>query len=453
MKSFLLKDRVFYKTLLSIALPIAMQNLISSALNMVDTLMIGQLGEASIAAVGQANQVFFQFILIMFGINSSCAIFTAQFWGKKDTINIRRVLGLSIIMGIIVSLVFTVVAFFAPRFILSLFIQDPVVIDLGSQYLKIISISYIFTTISFAYSFGCRSIGKAKVPMVISAVALLINTSLNYVLIFGKFGFPEMGVRGAAAATVIARIFEMLLLLYVIYSKDGVLAGRIKELFDLNMSFVKKVFKTGIPVILNEAFWALGMIMYTVAFGRISTEAVASVHIANTVQNIFMVVAFGMGNACAVMLGHEIGAGDKDKTYKYAINFSVLGTIVGIVLGLGLIVASPLILSFFKISPDVYKASSIVLIISGLLMPVRIFNTQLIIGILRSGGDTTFSLLLEMGGVWGVGVPLAFLGALVFRLPVYGVYALLALEEITKAVIGLPRVLSKKWIRSVVDHI
>ncbi|MFZ5354165.1 MAG: MATE family efflux transporter [Bacillota bacterium] len=452
MEGLHLKDRVFYKTLLSIALPIAMQNLISSALNMVDTLMIGQLGASSIAAVGQANQVFFQFVLIMFGINSSCAIFTAQFWGKKDVLNIRKVLGLSLITGSIVSITFTLSAFFAPRFILSLFIKDPVVIELGSQYLRVVSISYLFTTISFAYSFGCRSIGQAKLPMVISAIALLTNTALNYVLIFGKFGFPEMGVRGAALATVIARIVETILVLIIIYSKRGVLAGSLKDMFSLSMSFVKRVFKTGLPVIANEAFWALGMIMYTVAFGRISTEAVASVHIANTVQNIFMVVAFGMGNACATMLGHEIGAGNKERTYSYAITFSILGTGVGILLGAGLIVASPLILSLFNITPEVYRASKIVLIISGLLMAVRIFNTQLIIGILRSGGDTTFSLLLEMGGVWGVGVPLAFLGALVFKLPVYWVYALLALEEITKAALGLPRVLSKKWIKSVVEH-
>lgn len=452
MKSFHLKDKIFYKSLYSIALPIAIQNLISSALNMIDTMMIGQLGDASIAAVGQANQVFFLFILLSFGINSSCAIFSSQFWGKKDISNIRRVLGLSLFSGGAISILFSLSGILFPQMLMKLFTTDLEVISIGSDYLRIVSVSFLFTTISLSYSFSCRSIGQAKLPMIVSIIALATNTILNYIFIFGSFGFPMLGVKGAAIATVIARAVEMILITTIIYNRKGALSASIGEMLDLSKNFVSKILKTGIPVVLNEGFWALGVIMYTIAFGRISTEAIASVHIANNIQQIFMVVTFSLANASAVMLGNEIGAGNKENAYSYAITFILLGILVGILLGAGLIYSSPFILSLYKISSEVYYNSKIILFIMGLLIWVRIITTMLIIGILRSGGDTTYSLFIEIGCVWGIGVPLAFIGAMVWRLPIYWVYSLVALEELAKAIIGIPRVLSKKWIKNLVEN-
>jgi putative MATE family efflux protein len=388
----------------------------------------------------------------MFGINSGCAIFTAQFWGKKDIANIRRVLGLALVSGGSLSLLFASAAFFIPQYILRLFTMDLVVIDLGSQYLKTISFSYLITTISFGYAFASRSIGQAKLPMVVSAISLLTNTLLNYLLIFGNFGFPAMGVRGAALATVIARSVELIFLLSVIYKQGDILAAKVHELLDFDFDFAKRIYQTAIPVVLNEGIWAMGMTMYAVAYARISTDAVASIQIANTIQNIFMVVAMGLGNSCAVMLGNEIGAGHKEKAITYGNTFILLGTLLGAVIGGLLVLVSPLILQFFNVSQSVYESAYWILMVMGFTMAIRIFNTILIIGIFRSGGDTKFSLYLEMGSVWIVGVPLAFIGALVWHLPVYWVYGLISIEELLKAVLGFPRVLSKKWVRNVVDH-
>ena len=230
MKLDYLKDKTFYKVLIGIALPITIQNLISTSLNMVDTVMIGRLGEKQIAAVGLANQLFFLFILIAFGTNSGASIFIAQYWGKKDTLQIRKVLGLSLLVGGAISLVFAAGAFFIPEFILRIFTEDEQVVLLGSQYLRIISFSYLMTTISFAYGFASRSVGQAKLPMYVSAASLLCNTLLNYLLIFGKFGFPMMGIRGAAIATVISRFLEMFLLLFIIYKKGDTLAAKFHEI-------------------------------------------------------------------------------------------------------------------------------------------------------------------------------------------------------------------------------
>ena len=448
-----LKDKIFYKTLLSIALPITIQNLISTSLNMVDTVMVGRLGETEIAAVGLANQVFFLFILLAFGINSGASIFIAQFWGKKDIINIRRVLGIALMAGGFVSLIFAAGALFVPEFILSIFSRDQKVILLGSQYLRIVSFSYLATTISFAYGFASRSVGQAKLPMYVSAISLLCNTLLNYLLIFGKMGFPVMGIKGAALATLVSRLLEMIILLIIIYKKGETLAGKINEMFDLTRTFIKKFFDTAMPVILNEGFWSLGMVMYSIAYARIGTGAMAAVQIANTIQNLFMVFNMGLANASAVMLGNELGANHRDQAIKYGYNFSVLGPAVGVALGIILYISAPLVLSFFRISATVYGDTYKIILVMAVTMFAKMFNAIIIVGIFRSGGDTKYALALELCSVWLIGVPLAFLGAFYWKLPVYWVVALVHLEEVLKAIVGIPRVLSKKWAKNMVDDL
>jgi len=445
------KDKQFYQTLFSIALPIALQNLISSSLNLVDTVMVGRLGEVEIASVGLANQFFFIFMLILFGLNSGASIFFAQFWGKKDILNIRRVLGISLLFGIVFSLFFSGFALFKPALVLSLFTKDAETIKLGSTYLSIVALSYLATSISFSYSFGARSIGDAKLPMVISSVSLVINTSLNYLFIFGVLFIPPMGVKGAAIATLISRVFEMFLLLFFIYKRDYPLAANISEMLDLSRNFLKRFFKTTTPVILNEAFWSIGMTMYLAAYSRISIEAIAAIHISNTVLHLFMVVAFGMASACTVMIGNEIGSNQQNQAIYYAKKFSILGIFIGLFIGVTLFLSAPYIVTLFNISENVQFSAKRILVVLSIVMIPKVFNTILVVGILRGGGDTRFSMFLDMGSVWFIGVPLAFIGALVLKLPVYWVVALVSFEEIVKALFGIPRLISKKWVRNVVE--
>lgn len=447
------KNKAFIIAMFSIAIPITIQNLISSSLNLIDNLMIGKLNETAIAAVAIPNQVFFLFVLIAFGVNSGTGIFISQFWGKKDLYNIKRVLGIAIFTGSLVAFLFTVVSLTIPEFIISLFVDDLEVINLASKYLKIVSLSFILTAIGFSYSFASRSIGLAKLPMIASIIALTTNTVLNYLLIFGKFGFPSLGVEGAAIATLISRIIELIIIVGYIYTKDKILNAKLREMLDLNKVFISKFFETTKPVILNEAFWALGMTMYMVAYGTIGKKAVTSVHISNTIQNLFMVVSMGLGNACAVMIGNKLGANEEKEAISYAKKFSVLGITVGISIGLILILLSPIVLKFFNVSSEVYSDSLKVLIIMGIFMVFKVFNTVLIIGILRSGGDTIYSLMLEIGSVWVIGVPLSFIGATLLKLPIYWVITLVHLEEIVKAVIGLKRIISKKWVKNIVNDI
>ncbi len=447
------KDKKFLKAMLAIAIPIALQNLITSSLNMIDTLMISSLGDASIAGVGLANQVFFLYMLMVFGINSGSSIFISQFWGKKDNDNIKKILGLAIFLGSLVGVVFTLIAFFFPEKLMRIFTKDLEVISLGKDYLKIVSFSYIITAIGFSFSVASRSIGQARMPMVVSGISFLTNTLFNYLLIFGKFGFPRLGVKGAAYGTLIARIVELIFILYGIYSNGGVLAGSIEELTSWNKEFVFKYLKTTYPVIINETIWALGNVMYSIAYARIGKEATAAVQVAITVQNIFMVISRGLANSCTVMVGNKIGAEEEETAIIYAKRFLVLATIIGIVLGATLFISSSPVLNLFKnLTPEVYDTANKLLKIIGLVFFIKMFNGTMIVGVLRGGGDTKFSMLLEMASIWLVGVPLAFLGALVFKLPVHIVLALVTLEEVVKAIISIPRLVSKKWVRNVTGN-
>lgn len=446
-----LKDHNFYNKMVAISLPIMLQNLISSVINMVDTVMVGSLGEAQIAAVGLANQVFFVFFLLIYGINSGCGIFIAQYWGSKDEANIKRTIGFSIIVGAIVGLGFTLIALLLPRQIMQLFTVDQAVIKYGIDFMRYVSLSYMLTSISIAYSFAARNIGDVRVPTLISAVSLGINGAFNFILIFGYLGFPRLEVMGSAIATVIARLVEAVAIVTWVYfiRRDKVLSAKIRDVKRLDIKFVSNILVTAVPVILNDMFWALGMTLYSAAYARISTTAIASIQIANTIQNIFMVIALGLATSCAVMVGNEIGGGKKDRAILYGNRYLKIGTMGGLTLGVLLILVSPLVLMLFGSTHEVQITAHKIILIMGIFLWVRFMNSILVVGILRSGGDTTFSMILETCTVWVVGVPLAFVGSLWWHLSIYWVYSLISLEELVKGFFGIRRVRSNKWVKDV----
>jgi putative MATE family efflux protein len=446
----LFKDKIFLKSMLAIAIPIALQNLITSSLNMLDTLMISSLGQASIAAVGLANQVFFLFNLLTFGINSGSSIFIAQYWGKEDVSSIRKVLGLALTLSLILSIVFTSIAFILPELVMSLLIQEQEVIRIGSKYLRVVSLSYLSTAISFAYSVALRTTGRPNVPMKLSLISVLTNVFFNYILIFGKLGLPAMGVVGAAWGTVIARTVEIVFTIYAVYKPKGVLAANINELLGWTKDFALKYLRTTYPVIIAEGAWSLGQVLYSIAYAKLGEEAAAAIQITNTIQNVFFVLVRGICNACTVMIGSKIGSGDEKGSYEYAKNFMILSTLLGIILGIIQATTPKLTLMLFAgLNASLYEVSRKLLIVMGLTFAIRVFNSTMIVGVLRGGGDTTYGMLVDIGSVWLIGVPIAFIGVLIFRLPIYYVFALVTIEEVFKVIATLPRMLSKKWIKNI----
>ncbi|BES64490.1 MATE family efflux transporter [Gottschalkiaceae bacterium SANA] len=446
-------NKDFVKRLLSIAVPVTLQNLIASSLNLVDTIMIGSLGEGSIAAVGLANQFFFLFHLLIFGTLSGMTVFIAQFWGKKDLPNIHSTLGLGLTIALMGTAVFASLGWLAPHLVLGFYSKDPEVIRLGSQYLRIVVFCYLPTALSFAFGFSSRSIGNAKLPMIVSMIALGSNTLLNYCLIYGNFGFPQLGVQGAAIATAIARWMEFFLIIILMKRQGSPLLTKISAYFSYSKEFVLTVLKTSGPVIFNEFLWALGMTLHMVAYAHIGTQAVASIQIANTINGLFIVFGFGVANACAVILGNTLGEGKIEEAKQEGRWFLMIACSVGLVLGAVLFFSKPFALQFYTVQNDTLQIASGLLTVMAISMPLRMMNATTIVGVLRSGGDTRFALLVDVGSVWFVGTALAFFGAYILHWPIVWVFALVNLMEVTKTAVGLPRVLTNRWAKNLVDEL
>ncbi|NLK69494.1 MAG: MATE family efflux transporter, partial [Clostridiaceae bacterium] len=442
-------DKEFLRNMLKIALPIILQNLVTSSLNMIDTVMVGRLGEVEIASVGIANQYFFFYNMILIGVSAGCSVFISQYWGKRDYTNIKRILGIGLASVLFVSIVFMIVGFINPGKIISIFNKETNVIDMGGKYLYIVLFSYSFTAITYIYSFSLRSIGNTIVPLIVNIAALLCNVFFNYVLIFGKLGAPALGVEGAAIATLIARVVETIVIVFLVYKGNGVFAAKLSELKDISLQFLIKSYKIILPVLLNDVLWAMASLIYSFVYGRMGTGATAAVQICNTVSNMFMVVTFGMASASSIMVGNSIGEGKEDLTIEYSKKFMRVSLVVSIFLGLCMALATPLILSLFNVSNEVRNSTLIMLYTISLIFAIRFMGLVILVGILRGAGDAKSTLIIETATMWLIGVPLTILGAFVFRLPVHLVYALAILEEVVKFILAFKRLKSRKWINNV----
>ena len=443
-------DRTFFGTLIKIALPIILQNLISSSLNLIDTIMIGRVGTIELAAVGVAAQFFFFHTVLLVGICSGYCIFIAQAWGKRDRVTIKKYLGLALILSLFISIVFTFTGLWKAEEIITLFNDDAEVIRLGGIYIRTLAVSTLFTAISFTFCHACRSIENAFLPMIASSIALALNTFLNYVLIFGKFGMPALGVEGAALATLIARIIEASIIVGYIYLKASPLAAKPHE-FDFSLAFFKRDLRTITPVVLNELCWGLAVVVYTAAYGRIDTDALASMQVVTTIQNLFIILGFGISGATATMVGNNIGRGRTEIAKTYAYRSLIICLLVGIILAVLLFIFAPLFLRLFDLdSPKVIADAVILLKILAFILPLKLLNMTIIMGVLRAGGDVVYSLLAESCVMWFVGVPLAFIGAVVWKLPVILVFALVAMEDVVKIFCCVYRVISGKWVHTLV---
>jgi putative MATE family efflux protein len=447
------RDYEYFNNIRLIALPIIFQQLAFAGLNMVGVIFIAQKGDTAVAAVGLAGQMAFLLNLVHFGIISGAAMFTAQFWGKQDIPNLRRVLGLCLILALSASLIFFILSQFFPETILRIYSEDEAVISLGTNYIRTFSWTFIFFAITFSYALVLRSTGNVKMPTYISVGALLISTFLSYSLIFGKFGLTEMGIQGAAIAAVIARALECATLLGVTYYIKSPVAASLRELVDFDLAFARRVIKPIFPVIINELLWSLGITTYYIIYGRMGTESIATMNIVNSIEQVAFVLFIGIANATSVLVGNRIGAGKEDEAFAYAGRSLGLGIIGGIVIAFFLQMLKAPILALYNVSPEVIRNASYVINVVCVFLWIRANNMTIVVGILRAGGDTKFSMFLDGFIIWIVGVPLAAMGAFVFDLPVYYVYLFAMSEEVTKWALGLYRYRSRKWINNLANQV
>ena len=445
------KDKVFFRAMLALAVPVAFQQLITAGLNMIDVLMVGQLGEASVAALGLANQIFFLLILFLFGTTSGMAIFTAQFWGKRDAESIRKVMGICLTLAISVAALFSLAATLIPEKLMGFYTEDPEVIRLGSEYLRIVGLSYVFMAISVSYIAILRSITLVTMTMVVSVVALALKTAIGYTLIFGHFGLPALGVRGAAIGTAIGWTFESILLLFLVYYLKTPLAANPLTFFRFDRAFLTDVLRTSMPAAINEVIWSLGITTYNAVYARIGTDSIAAININATIEELVFVLFIGLGNACSVMVGNKIGEKDADVAFEYSRRITILAVMLSIVGGVVVFFIRDTVISLYQLSPSAMFDLRNIMLVYALSAWLRVFNFMLFIGALRAGGDTKYAMFTELFSIWMIGVPAALIGGFVLHLPVYYVYAMVLLEEAAKAVIIFRRYLSRKWIHDLVN--
>ncbi|WKZ42122.1 MAG: MATE family efflux transporter [Anaerolineales bacterium] len=446
-----LKDRAFLREMLTIAVPISFQQLVNASLNMIDVIMVGQLGEASIAALGLSNQVFFVFILLLFGTTSGMAIFTAQYWGKQEVEPIRKVLGMSLLTTTIIAVIFTLTATLIPEVVLGFYTNDSEVIQIGARYLRIVGLSYIPVAIATSYVAVLRSIQLIKIAVIATISALIFKTTLGYMLIFGIWIFPELGVEGAAIGTASGWILQVILLFVLVHTWKTPLAANPLTFFSFDLPFFGRVLRTTLPALANEFFWSLGITTYNAIYARIGTDAIAAINVNATIEELGFVVFMGLGNACAVMVGNRIGAGKREEAYQTLWRVVTLAVIAAWVVGLTVFLLRDAVVSLYNLSPSGVDSVRVLMLVMACTIWIRMLNFTTFIGGLRAGGDTRFAMFMELFSIWGVGVPSAYIGAFVLGLPVYYVYLMVALEELVKAFISVWRIRSRRWMHDLVN--
>ena len=442
------EDREYIGRVLSIALPVSLQMLLKMIVNFIDTVMIGKLGESAIAGVGLANKYFFVFVLLVFGVESGSGVLASQYMGNNDIKNIRKVLGLGLLLSLTGGLIFATTAFIMPDRLMKIFTNSQDAITIGAAYLGVVCISYPFTAATDIYVAIMRAVGEVKVPVISSIFAIVVNIILNYILIFGKFTFPALGVVGAAIATVVARIFEFLLTIVLIKLKSSPLICSLKNLNPFSKDLINQFFVTAFPVIINESLWGLGTTLYSVVYGRMGDAAIAAITISTALQDLLVVSFQGIALAAVVILGNEMGADNLKKAKVYGSYTWILTIIVSISVSILIVLLRVPFVRLYNVSDDLMSDIKLCLLVFAIFLPFKAVATVNLVGILRSGGDTLFCLFMDLSGVWLIGVPMAFIGGLYFKLPIYIVYGMVLSAEIYKTVLGYIRYKQGKWLKN-----
>lgn len=454
----------FYKKVLRIGAPIVLAQLMTSLLGLIDTFMVAGLGTTAVSAVAASTNFAFLLIMILFGFLSGLSIFIAQYWGSKDIKNIHKVYIISIIIGAIVSSLFFLVSFLFPEFVIGLydnsgdFAEGVILTNYAVEYLGIAAFSYFTMTISFTISMWMRNVEKVIYPQAIAVLVVALNTFLNYILISGNLGFEAYGVKGAAIATVSSSgLGAFLLVTYIIKSKEEVFMIKLSTYKEITKKFVKQIFEKALPVAINETLWGLGMTVFLIAYGFISSNSLAIIGVSNQVMALFWVINAGVSTACAIMIGNKLGENKLELAKQWGIRFTKLSISTGVILGAVMFFISPIVAGLFTNNLggvteleriDINDNVVLILKVFSFYIPIKFSNALQIIGTLRAGGDTKFVLFAELGPLWLVGVPMAFILSIYTALPLYVIVGLVNIEELIKFVIVIWRFFQYKWVRN-----
>jgi len=442
----------FWKPALRLSLPVALQHLLGGSFTLIDTLMLGRLGDEAVASVGMAGQWAWLLNIFFYGMSSGAAVFLSQYWGAKDHGGIRRSYGMLAAACLALAGLMCLAAVLFPGVIMRLFTSDTGAIETGVRYLHIAGLSYMAIAFSQIFSTVLRSTEEVRLPLYASILGVLLNTALNYAFIFGKLGLPELGVPGAAIATVISAWACPIFLFFASFKRRNVLICPPRDLFHFDRAFGFKFFRVSLPALANEGLWALGTMGYNMVYGHMGTAQYAALTIYRTVDSLFFAFYIGLCHACSVLVGREIGAGRVGESVQYANRFTLVMPALSIFLGLIVIATRGMFLTLFTVSPEVLRLANAVLLICAAEIPIRNIPFITICGIFRAGGDTKIGVMYDLISVWCMALPVTIFCGLVVRLNFLVVFAVMLLcEDWLKAVLCVRRLRSGKWIKPVVE--
>lgn len=439
----------FYKLVLSLVLPMALQNLINVGVTSADVIMLGKVGETVLSASSLAGQVQFIMTLIFFGLTSGAAVLTSQYWGKKNIQAIEKVMGITMRFAIIIGVLFTALVFLFPEPIMHIFTSEEAVIEEGVKYLRIIAFSYIFIAMTMIYLNIMRSVERVIISTLVYSISLVVNVIFNAIFIFGMFGLEPMGIKGAALATVIARIVEFIIVVFYSKKINKEIQFRIKNLLVRDKLLMKDFLRYSIPVMLNELMWGAGTAANAAIIGHLGQSVVAANSVTQVTRQLATVIAFGLANATAIVLGKAIGEQKEEMAKIYAKRFIRLTLIMGVI-GAGVVLAaSQVAKATMNLSPEANSYLGVMMFVMSYFVIGQAYNTTMIVGVFRAGGDTGFGLVLDVSTLWGCSILFGFLAAFVFKLPVPIVYMIIMSDEIIKIPLSTWRYKSMKWVRNV----
>lgn len=447
-------NKVFWFSVLSLALPVAAQMLLQSVLGMADVVMVGNLGSAAVAAVGLAAKIHFLLLVLMSGFATGCSVLIAQYVGAKDFASCQRTLAVTLLVGLGVILPFTLLFAFGSPIWVGWINPDAEVTRLAAQYLVITAPVLLIMQVIVTYEASLRALGQTGMPLVAGIISALVNIVMNYALINGHWGFPAMGVAGAAWGTVIARIVQLAFILIWLYArKHGFALGLTALRMGLDKVHVKRYVAFALPLVVNYAVWALGNSVYHVVTGFAGTEALAVMGVIVPIESAFFALFVGLANASAVLIGRELGANSQEEAWRLYKFFDRLTLTLVIIFSVGLYFLRPYILLIF----DQLDATSAQLLqdtlaVFCLFVWLKVFNMIRIIGVLRAGGDNRFCLITDTIVMWLIGLPIytaaVFFGNFWFVI----LYALMFLEDACKFIPVIRRIGSRKWMKNLTVH-
>ena len=449
MQNLYVREKGFYKRVALIALPIALQGLITSGVNMMDTIMVGAVGETQLSAVSLANQFITIFHIFCMGIGMGASVLVARYYGMQDKSSLKKTVSIMLRLCLLLSVLFCVATILIPREIMLIYTSDKKIISFGIRYLRYSIISYFFLGLSLTCTIVLRNVGKVKIPLFTSIAAFFINVGANYVFIFGKFGVPEMDVAGAALGTLVSRVFEFSVICGYLLFKDKEIGYRIKDLFRPVGVLWKEYIRISIPVLISDGILALGNNSVAMVIGRLGESFVSANAITAVTQQLSSVLIQGFSQAGGIITGYTLGEGNRDKAQRQGYGFLGIGFMFGLVTALIIMLISGPMISAYNISEETQLLARQLMWSISIIVVFQATNSIMTKGVLRGGGDTKVLMIADNIFLWVASIPLGIIAGFILKLPAFWIYFALKIDQVLKAFWCIIRLRSGKWIKKI----